>query len=109
MFKKKAFTLSEILIAMTLLGVVASIVMMNIVGDYQENVRINRVKSTYQTLDYAVKASIAKYDVVTDTDQVIEFLDVKKDCGEVTAKTVTACWSGFSTDKVFPAASGGGV
>ena len=44
---KKAFTLAEVLITLTILGVVAAIAVPNLIRNYQDKVTVTQVKKAY--------------------------------------------------------------
>ncbi len=54
----KAFTLSEILITLGILGVVSTITMPTLISNYQKHVTVNQLKKTYSVLNQALQKSI---------------------------------------------------
>lgn len=98
---KKAFTLAEVLITLTILGVVAALVIPNMMQRYQEKVTVAKVKKTYHTLNNAiVQAQLENGPMETwDIDPydnyegalkifniVSPYLEVAKDCENITGQ-----------------------
>ena len=57
---KAAFTLSEVLITLGIIGVVAALTIPNLIANYQEKVYISKARKAYYTLDQAVKRAVAE-------------------------------------------------
>lgn len=57
--KLKAFTLSEVLITLVVIGVVAAITMPILIADWQKNATVERLKKAYSTLSNALTTSVA--------------------------------------------------
>ena len=84
--KKFAFTLAEVLITLSILGVVAAITIPNVVNSYKERVLVTQLKRAYSIVlnavdialvehrneDWAKKGAFQKY--------VSPYLNIKKDC-----------------------------
>lgn len=98
--KIKAFTLSEMLLAMAILGIVAGIALSATVSNYQAQKRINALKIAYENINYAAKTAVAKYTTVTDISTIVKNLALSADCGSVAANTTNTCWSGFPNSVV---------
>ena len=49
------FSLSEVLITLGIIGVVAALTIPNIIKNYQKHKTINRLKTTYSTLNNALE------------------------------------------------------
>lgn len=58
--KKFAFTLAEVLITLTVIGVVAAITLPSVIQNYQEHAMISKLKKTYSTLQNAFNLAIAE-------------------------------------------------
>ena len=58
--KKKAFTLAEVLITLTIIGVIAAITIPTLMKKYEEQQILTGVKTAYSILQNAVKMSIAE-------------------------------------------------
>lgn len=56
-YKKSAFTLSEILITLGVIGVVSAMTLPTLVKNYQKKVTVERLKVVYSTISQAVKMS----------------------------------------------------
>ena len=56
--RMKAFTLSEVLIALVIIGVVAAITIPLTIANYNEAEKIAKIKKTYSTLNNAISLSI---------------------------------------------------
>ena len=87
--KKAAFTLAEVLITLTILGIVAYLVIPNIVQSYKKTLTVNRLKIAYSMLNDAVSLSFIenKYPNgnlgATDifNNYFKPYLNISKDCG----------------------------
>lgn len=55
---EKAFTLAEILITLTILGVVAALIIPNIMQRYQERATITKVKIAYELINNAITQAV---------------------------------------------------
>lgn len=54
---KKAFTLSEVLITLGVIGVIAAITLPTLIKNYQKHVTVNQLKKTYSMMYQAVRIS----------------------------------------------------
>ena len=63
---EKGFTLAEVLIALAIIGIVASLTIPNIIKNYQERQTITKVKKFYSDLDKAIKLAIVKNGTVNN-------------------------------------------
>lgn len=63
---KKAFTLSEVLITLGIIGVVAALVMPALISNYKKNLTVTRLKETYSMLKQAVEMSEVQNGEVKD-------------------------------------------
>lgn len=68
--RKKAFTLAEVLITLTVIGVVAAITLPPLIQNYQKQVLVNQLKKSYSTLTNGFKLMLADdgVDNIWDTD-----------------------------------------
>ena len=57
---KTAFTLAEVLITLTIIGVVAAMTMPTLIGKYRKTVTVNRLKKAYAEVSQAIKLSEAE-------------------------------------------------
>lgn len=64
--KKFAFTLSEVLITLAIIGVVAALTIPNFIADYREKVTITQLSATYSLLDNAINLMIDDNGKITD-------------------------------------------
>ena len=60
MNKEYAFTLAEVLITLTIIGVIAVLTIPNLMQAWQKHERIAQIKEAYALLNHAVKLSIAE-------------------------------------------------
>lgn len=60
---KSAFTLSEVLITLGIIGVVAAMTMPTLIKNYQKHVTLNKLKSTYTILNNAIEMAKTEYGV----------------------------------------------
>ncbi len=58
---KKAFTLAEVLITLSILGVVVAIMMSIAVNNYQEQIRVLQLKKAYNDLKTSYQIAVAKH------------------------------------------------
>ena len=101
---QKAFTLSEVLITITILGVVSILIIPNMVQRYNERTIVTKVKMMYTMIDKIVtyaqieKGPISTWDIgISNTSQGVNkvyqalrpYMDVYKDCGN----TLGQCFS----------------
>ena len=59
-FKSKlnAFTLTEVLITLVIIGIVAAITVPTIIANYNEHDKISKIRKTYSTINNALSLSI---------------------------------------------------
>lgn len=101
---KKAFTLSELLIALTIVGVIAVLTVPNVIKNAYQRTYVAALQTTYNQLSNALNEAMLKQgitDVIDfdfplegdDDTQVHEFmktyLDIQKDCGN----SITGCFA----------------
>lgn len=94
--KSCAFTIAEVLITLGIIGVVAALTIPTLIGKYQEQVTVNKVKKFYSLISQAVLMEIAENGPVSEwglptaetTDGTVELvnhikkhLKIAKDCG----------------------------
>lgn len=73
--KRNAFTLAEVLITLGIIGIIAAMTLPNLVADYKQKEMIVRAQKVYNTLNQALRLSVAKngdvsgwsYDLEKDT------------------------------------------
>ena len=56
---KKAFTLAEVLITLTIIGVIAALTIPNLLQKHQEQETVTRLKKAYSTLSQTTAKAIA--------------------------------------------------
>ena len=91
MKKQNAFTLAEVLITLTIIGVIAAITIPNLMQNYRKHERITQIKSAYSIIQNAVKMSIAEngntdgwaYNESFDFAEkyIVPYLKIAKKCG----------------------------
>ena len=59
--KKMAFTLAEVLITLTIIGVIAAITIPNLMQSWRKHERITQIKTAYSIIQNATKMAIAEY------------------------------------------------
>ena len=98
---KKAFSLSEVLIALVIIGVIAAITVPSVFADYREKEKSAKVKKIYSTLANAmtkVKAAggVMDFDMENNSNQNIKsWYDTYLATNLVTTKTcynTSGCW-----------------
>ncbi len=103
---KAAFTLAEVLITLTIIGVVAAMTIPTVVKNYQETQSIAQLKKVQTTFEQAVSGARLKYgpvatwDVVDGSDEstarvvsyLKPYLKIIRDCGNT-----PGCWSEQNT------------
>ncbi len=103
--RKAAFTLAEVLITLTVIGIVAAMTISNLVQNYQEKVIVTQLKKTYAMLSQATELVKIDYPfsewnlIDTNTDSVKniyemykKYLRINKDCG-CGVRAPVGCWS----------------
>ena len=77
---KKGFTLAEVLITLAVIGVVATLTMPNLIGNYKNRVLMTQLQKTINTVTNSVSRAMNDYaaekfgDVVTNPDTAKSFL-----------------------------------
>ena len=56
-----AFTLAEVLITLTIIGVIAALTIPNLMRSYQETATVNKVKKFHSTLSSAFSRAVKEY------------------------------------------------
>lgn len=59
---KKAFTLSEVLITLGIIGIISALTIPTLIKNYQEKIRDNQFKKAYAILNQALRMTIGNYD-----------------------------------------------
>lgn len=81
---RKALTIGELLVTMTIIGVIATLVLPGFLKDYHKKIYVTKLKKTYEMLDSAVNQACADNNVsylsqtkysVSNKDYQQEFLD----------------------------------
>ncbi len=72
--KIKAFTLSEVLITLVIIGIIAAITVPAVVNNYVEQSTVSRVKKFYSTMSNAINSAIA-------LEGPVDTWDLKADSG----------------------------
>jgi len=96
-FNKKAFTLAEVLVTLTIIGVVAAITVPTVSHNATKHATINTLKTTYSILSQAIHRAQADYgdasEWITENERWTEkgatevaeklkpYLKIEKDCG----------------------------
>lgn len=109
--KLKAFTLAEVLITLTIIGIIAAITVPNLMQKWEDHVQISAAKEAYAILDNAIKMAVSEngpidewnFPSTTPIDrslyfgQVIKpYLKVVEDCS---TNRFASCWNyGYNTD-----------
>ena len=65
-YRYSAFTLSEVLIALVIIGVIAAMTVPIMIAHYQKEETVSKVKKVYSTLNQTTYKAIADYGPVTD-------------------------------------------
>ena len=60
MKKRVAFTLAEVLITLTIIGVIAALTIPNLMQKWEDNAEISALKTAYSIIDNAIKIAIAE-------------------------------------------------
>lgn len=61
---KKGFTLSEVLITLGIIGIVAAMTLPSLIGKYQKKVTVERLKKAYSVLSQAIEMSVVDHEEV---------------------------------------------
>ena len=91
---KNAFTLTEVLITLGIVGVIAVLVMPSLVGKYQEKVFITKLEKSYSILSSAYKLAVSEHGSSTTwglendsngakilAEKISPYLNIMEDCG----------------------------
>ena len=107
--KNKAFTLAEVLITLTIIGVIAALTIPNIVSNYQKQSTLSAFKKSYAVLNVALQNAIYEFGTPDTWDGVLDnplptgetvnsrafaehfkpYLKIEKDCDI----NVEKCWT----------------
>ena len=80
---KKAFTLAEVLITITIIGVIAALTIPNLIQSYKRHQVEVSVKEMYSILANAIKMAEAQYGEINDDyTKILEFLKITKQCSD---------------------------
>ena len=111
--KGRAFTLAEVLITLSILGVVAAIMIPNLIQGYQQKLFATRLRQAYSILDNAFQQAVAvnghprTWDITelikdrnTSTAYFMEkfimpYLNVAKDCGTGYCSNSSGCFASW--------------
>ncbi len=115
MFKnQKGFTLAEVLITLTIIGVVAALTIPNLIAYYQKNQYVTQLKKVYTQMSQAVKLlmvdesvdTVSKTSLLSNIDSPTEeqikqnmgtflkkYFKVIKDCGTEFSNHTSACFA----------------
>ena len=87
----KSFTLAEVLITLTIIGVIAALTIPNLMRNYRKHQRISEIKTAYSIIQNAVRLSVAEngdvrnwdYNQSTEfaTKYIMPYLKIQKNCG----------------------------
>ena len=89
--KKNGFTLAEVLITLTIVGVIAAITIPNLMRNWQEQALVSQLKSTYSILANAYQMAVRENGNVEEWDisnnekfykYLKPYLKISKECGE---------------------------
>ena len=85
-FLSKGFTLAEVLITLSILGVVVAIIIPNVIKNYQKQATVSRLKMAYSMLDRLTQQSYIENGYPTYTTDNFDkyfapYLNIAKDCG----------------------------
>ncbi len=89
-FMKKGFTLAEVLITLSIIGVVAALTIPTVVRNYRATQYLNSLKSAYSILSNAVNTMNAQEGIIATSEAylcptfkpaLIKYLKIIKDCG----------------------------
>jgi len=103
MKKNLAFTLAEVLITLTIIGVIAALTIPNLMQSYRKHQVEVGVKEAYSILSNAIKMSEAENGTSSDwtwldgydfgEKYIIPYLKVEKQCGDKNHKLNTGCFN----------------
>lgn len=95
---KKAFTLAEVLITLTIIGIVAAVSIPTMVADHSEKETVARVKKFYTTMEQVYRLAVTEYGPISRwnvpdgtnsasatkfAEYIKPYLNIGKDCGAV--------------------------
>ena len=92
--KTKGFTLAEVLITLTIIGVIAAITIPNLMQNYRKHERITQIKTAYSIIQNAVRMSVAEngdtytWDSVSIKTHFLPFVKYQYYCGAGTGLDV---------------------
>ena len=75
---KKGFTLSEVLIALGVIGVIAALTLTNLVKNYQKQRMVSQVKSAYNLFANAIQMSVYENGNISNWDFSLNYTDFTK-------------------------------
>jgi prepilin-type N-terminal cleavage/methylation domain-containing protein len=93
---RKGFTLSELLVSLSVLGLIAALAIPSIITALEKNQKKARFKETYNSIANVIQAGVASGEL-TDTGNLAYFgrnLNAQKVC---TNSGVEGCWAGTDT------------
>jgi len=100
---KNGFTLAEVLITLTIIGVIAALTIPNLMQNYKKHERITQIKEAYSIIQNATKMAIAEHGNPDGWDfnasheyapkYFVPYIKVQKECGTGTAGAkATGCF-----------------
>ena len=109
MKNKEGFTLAEVLITLSILGVVAAISIPSIINNYQKQATVSRLKMAYSMLDRLTQISYIEngypyslkneFDIYPNFHRYFgKYLNIEKDCGTFTSSTRSKAHGCFKDD-----------
>lgn len=109
-FYSKAFTIAEVLITLSIIGIVASMTIPNVIANYQKHVYVTKLKKFYSQFNQALTQLSADNGCVGDLrctgifthkdglqenkllgDELVKYFKIIKNCGVATSSTAQ-CW-----------------
>ena len=97
MKKKKAFTLAEVLITLTIIGVIVAITIPNLMQSWRKHERITQIKEAYSIIQNATRMAVAEHGNPDGWDfngylnyaqkYFVPYIKIQKVCGSGTAKS----------------------
>ena len=101
--KKYAFTLAEVLITLTIIGIIAALTIPNLMKKWEDHEQVARCKEAYSIFSNALKMAIAE-NGSTDTWQnsksatLSQYLKIKQNC-EISGRCLLYGWNSGGTAK----------
>ena len=94
--QQKGFTLAEVLITLSILGVVAAITVPSLINKYSEAANRTKVKKVMATYEKALSQMVIDYDIKTNSGLTTEFPTSDTTCEKTTvyfkkAQETTGC------------------